>query len=83
MQDNNKVAGDGPAQATWRGYAQIALIVLGLAVAWYFARAPRVALFPGDVVLEPAGVAVPEVEVVRPRPTAQALTIHLTGTVSL
>ncbi len=57
--------------------------MLGLAVAWYFARAPRVALFPGDAVLESAGVAVPEVEVVRPRPTAQALTIHLTGTVSL
>ena len=83
MQDSDKIAGDGPAQAAWRGYAQIALIVLGLAVVWYFARAPRATLLPDDAALEAAGVALPEVEVVQPRPTAQALTIHLTGTVSL
>ena len=83
MQDNDKVAGDGPAQAPWRGYVQIALIVLGLAVVWYFARAPRAAPLTGDAGLEFAAVALPEVEVVQPRPTTQALTIHLTGTVSL
>ena len=70
-------------QRTWRGYAQVALIVLVLAVAWYFARAPREDPAPGDVAVESASAARPVAEVVRPRAEEQALTVHLTGTVSL
>ena len=40
MQADGNGAGAVSEQRNWRGYAQIALIVLALAVAWYFAR-PR------------------------------------------
>ena len=83
MQDDDKAVGAGPGPGTWRGYAQVAAIVVVLAAAFYFARAPRVEPVLDDVALETAGAALPEVEVVQPRSTAQGLTIHLTGTVSL
>ena len=76
-------AGAVAEQRSWRGYAQIALIVLALAVAWYFARAPRVGPVPGDAAVESAAAVLPTAAVVRPAATDQALTIHLTGTVSV
>ena len=69
-------------QRTWRGYAQIALVVVVLAAALYFARAPGFREPPGDVV--PAAVSeLPVVDVVVPKPIEQSLTVNLTGSVSL
>ena len=65
----------------WRGYAQAALILLVIALAVYFARAPdRVDRTAADQAAE--GVR-PAVRVFRPTPTEHALTVELTGTVNL
>ena len=64
----------------WVGYAQLALILLAIVVALYFARAPsRVERGP---IAGPAQ-AKPVVNVVKPAATAHALTFKLTGTVTL
>ena len=83
MQADGNGAGAVSEQRSWRGYAQIALVVLALAVAWYFARAPRVGPAPGDAVLEAAEAVLQTASVVRPAAADQALTLHLTGTVSM
>lgn len=83
MQDDSNASGASATSDTWRGYAQIAGIVLVLAVAFYFARAPRDRTSPGEDELAAAGAPVPVAEVVQPVPTAQALTLPLTGTVTL
>ncbi len=73
-----------PASASerprWLGFAQLALIVLAIVVALYFARAPdRVERGP---IAGPAQ-AKPVVSIVKPAATGHALTLKLTGTVTL
>ena len=63
----------------WRGYAQIALILLALAVAVYFAQAPSRS--QRIVLPEQAAAGPVPVQVVRPSVTAVALPVALTGTV--
>ena len=72
---------DGPSRRPrWLGFAQLALIVLAIAVALYFARAPdRVERGP----ISGAAQATPVVSVVKPAATAHTLTLKLTGTVTL
>ena len=64
----------------WRGYAQVGLIILVIAVALYLARAPQRAEL--DPVSAPADAA-PSVKVIVPSPTEHALELDLTGTVTL
>lgn len=74
-------APEAEGRPRWLGYLQLALILAAVAIALYFARAPERA----DRVV--AGVTVeqhrPAVTVVRPTPTEHALTVHLTGSVTL
>ena len=67
------------ARPRWRGYAQLALILLALAAAVYFAQAPSRS--PGGVLPQPAAEGPMQVQVVRPAVTAVALPVALTGTV--
>ena len=66
----------------WMGYAQLVLILAAIGVALYFAQAPsRVERDPiSDLAPEQAK---PTVAVVQPAPTQHALTVNLTGGVSL
>ena len=68
-------------RSPWLGYVQLILILVVIAVALYFARAPeRVEReAASDLTAERAQ---PAVSVIRPVPTAQALTVRLTGTVN-
>ena len=72
---------DSPSRKPrWLGFAQLALIVVAVAVALYFARAPdRVERGP----ITGAAQATPVVGVVKPAATAHTLTLKLTGTVTL
>ena len=83
MQEGGNGSVAVPRQHTWRGYAQLALVVLALALALYFARAPRAWQPSGDEAAPDAGSAPPVVDVVVPAATTQALTVRLTGTVSV
>jgi len=67
------------ARPRWRGYAQLALILLALAAAVYFAQAPSRS--PGVVLPQPAAEGPMQVQVVQPAVTAVALPVALTGTV--
>ncbi len=71
-----------PGQSRWLGFFQILLILAVIAVALYFARAPdRV---ERDIVSAlSAEDTKPVVSVIRPTQTDQALTVALTGSVSL
>ena len=63
----------------WRGYLQLALILLALAAAVYFAQAPsrsQRTVLPRQAAERPV-----QVQVVRPTVTAVALPVALTGTV--
>ena len=68
--------------AEWRGYAQLALMLVAIAAALLLARAPgRV---DRGAASGPASESVrPTVRVIHPAPTEQALTVELTGTVNL
>ena len=71
---------DRSAGPAWTGYAQLGVILVLIAIALYFARAPGRAgldVAPGQVENESR----PAVNVIRPEPTEQALTVKLTGTV--
>ena len=71
-----------PGQSRWLGFVQIVLILAVIAVALYFARAPeRVEREP--VAALSAQDTRPVVSVIRPTQTDQALTVALTGSVSL
>ena len=64
------------------GFLQLALIVVAVAVALYFARAPeRVVRQVAPDVTD--AKAKPSVSVIRPSPTRQALAMRLTGSVKL
>lgn len=86
MQEDGNHSGSGPVQGTWRGYAQIALVVLVVAAALYvvrvFARAPSFGEPLGAESLATSS-ALPVVDVVLPASTQQSMTVTLTGTVSL
>lgn len=70
-----------PGERRWPGYIQLALIILVIAVALYFARAPaRVDRGPVSVSGEEA---VPVVHTVQPELTEHVQKIRLTGTVTL
>lgn len=72
----------GSSQPAWRGYAQLVLILAGIALALYFARAPtRVnrGAAPDPSTESPR----PTVQVIRPAPTDESLTVELTGSVTL
>ena len=64
----------------WQGFAQLALILVAIVVALYFARAPdRVDRGP----IAGAAQAKPVVGVVKPAATGHTVTLKLTGTVTL
>ena len=78
-QDSKKIASP-PGERRWPGYTQLVLIVLVIAVALYFARAPaRVERGPVSV----SGEAAPVVYTVKPELTEHLHRIELTGTVTL
>lgn len=70
-----------PAEkARWRGFTQLALLLLAIAVALYFARAPsRVERGPVSGTAQAKLVAT----IVKPVATDHVLTVNLTGTVNL
>ena len=64
----------------WLGIVQLAAILLVVVIALYFARAPsRVALDAAPDLTAEKGK--PAVNVIKPKPTQQALTVQLTGSV--
>lgn len=65
-----------------RGFAQIALILVVVAIALYYAQAPDRLEFDDALDLVETR-AMPAVSVVQPKTTEQALTVRLTGAVSL
>ncbi len=69
-------------QAKWMGYAQLILILAAIGIALYFAQAPsRVERNPiSDLEIDQAK---PSVSVIQPAPTAHALTVDLTGGITL
>ena len=72
-------SGNSADRPRWRGYAQLALILLALAAAVYFAQAPsrsQQVVLPRQAAERPL-----QVQVVRPAVTAVALPVALTGTV--
>ena len=66
----------------WLGIVQLAAILLVVVIALYFARAPsRVALDAAPDLTAEKGK--PTVAVIQPKPTSQALTVRLTGSVRI
>ncbi|MDE0355006.1 MAG: HlyD family efflux transporter periplasmic adaptor subunit [Deltaproteobacteria bacterium] len=66
----------------WLGIVQLAAILLVIVIALYFARAPsRVALDATPDLTAEKGK--PTVSVIQPKPTTQALTVRLTGSVRI
>ena len=66
----------------WMGYAQLALILAAIGVALYFAQAPSRVEREAISGLT-AAPAKPTVAVIKPAPTEQALTVDVTGGVTL
>ena len=66
----------------WRGYLQLAALVVAIAAALLFARAPQ-RVDRGAVSDRSAESVRPAVNVIHPAQTRQALTVELTGTVNL
>ncbi len=82
MTEPSHESGNPSGRFAWRGYAQLASVLLVIAAALYFARAP--ARVDRGAVSDPSSASVrPNVRVIRPTPTEQALTVELTGTVNL
>lgn len=71
---------DAPGERRWLGYVQLALIVLVIAVALFFARAPA-RVDRGPVVV--SGEDTPVVHTIQPELTQQVQQLDLTGIVSL
>ena len=69
-------------RSRWLGLTQVAVLLVLIAIALYFARAPD--RIQRDVDSDPAFEdGNPAVSVIQPVPTAQALTVELTGSVRL
>ena len=82
MQQSHDDTKDPSAKSGWRGYLQLAAIIAFIVVALYFARAPEqetsaFALAQGEQ------QSAPVVQVIQPVPVESALTVRLTGAVSL
>ncbi|MCY4025018.1 MAG: hypothetical protein OXH75_01730 [Acidobacteria bacterium] len=75
-------SGSRTALFEWRGYAQLLLILLAVAIAVYFARAPG-RVERGSASGPAREGAPPTARVIHPSPTEQTLTVELTGTVNL
>ena len=73
-------AGDSGDRAGWRGYAQLAAVVVVVAAALYFARAPSYVGYDAASAARPAA-AKPVVATIRPEPEERALTVRLTGAI--
>ena len=72
--------GNASDRPRWLGIVQLAAILLVVVIALYFARAPdRVALDAAPDLTAEKGK--PTVGVIEPKPTSQALTVRLTGSV--
>ncbi len=72
--------GNASDRPRWLGVVQLAAILLVIVIALYFARAPdRVALDAAPDLTAEKGK--PAVSVIKPKPTSQALTVRLTGSV--
>ena len=65
-----------------RGYVQLALILVVIAIALYFARAPSREIRVLDSEVSPASARL-AVRVIHPTPTDHSLTVNLTGSVTL
>lgn len=80
MNQESNNAGGASGNRRWTGSVQVVLIVLAIAVALYFARAPsRVDRGPVSV----SGEAMPVVHVVQPDEAEHVERVDLTGTVTL
>ena len=80
MSTESSVPASPSRRRSWLGIAQLALLVIAVAIALYFARAPvRVERGPVSV----SGEAVPVVEVYSPNPAHHVQQMDLTGTVTL
>ena len=73
---------DRSDRSRWFGFAQLAAILVLILLALYFARAPD-RLERQSVADTAMGGGDPLVDVIQPEPTAQALSIRLTGAVRL
>lgn len=82
MLEESTKSGSVPDGPDWRGYAQLAFILVVIAAALYFARAPG-RLDRGALPSQSSESARPAVTVIRPAPTEQSLTVELTGSVTL
>ncbi len=82
MADDTNVSGKPSGGVDWRGYAQLALILVAIVAALFFARAPD-RVERGAASGPASESARPTVRVIHPAPTEQALTVELTGTVNL
>ena len=82
MPTNSDDSKGRPSQSRWLGIVQIVLILAVVAVALYFARAPD-RVERDSVSTLSAEDTKPVVSVVQPAQTGQALTVALTGSVSL
>ena len=71
-----------PAPSVWRGRLQLALVLLTIVMALYFARAPD-RVDRGSASDLTAESVPPTVQVIHPESTDQALTVELTATVGL
>ena len=82
MAEEPNHSGNRSGGSEWRGFAQLAAIVILTAVALFFARAPGRIERGAASSLSPES-ARPTVRVIHPAPTEQALTVELTGAVNL
>ena len=80
MQQQTNDPEDRTARPAWFGYAQLGIILILVVIALYFARAPGRVTFD-TAAGEGADAGKPVVNVIRPVPTEQALTVKLTGAV--
>ncbi len=79
-QPNDQASGAG--RPRWHGYSQLALILVFISTALYFARAPS-RVDRGAVSSAPTEDDRPFVTVIRPTPTEHELSVELTGSVTL
>lgn len=73
---------DGTQQSSWRGYAQLAVVLGVIGGAWYFARAPNYVEL-GAISGAALETTQPIVSVMRPVPTEHTMRVELTGSVTL
>ena len=82
MATKREDSGTASSRSGWLGYVQIIVILAVIAVALYFAQAPE--RVRRDVASDLGSEGrKPVVEVIRPEATAQALEVHLTGSVRM